>query len=125
MQVFCRIISACFEDNCADELTNEPVMTTTLDKDALAFQPTLSRFFNRTNGDTLAPVQSITRKLRKAIYSIEKPEFMLFDIDSTLPYEDHEGEGFNYHYQTHGCHPLLFCGRLTGERDGIQIAAGY
>ena len=44
MQVIYQIISAYFEDDCADELTNEPVMTTILDKDALASQPTLSRF---------------------------------------------------------------------------------
>ena len=44
MQVIYQIISAYFEDDCADELTNEPVMTAILDKDALASQPTLSRF---------------------------------------------------------------------------------
>ncbi len=41
-----------FEDDCADELTNEPVMATILDKDALVSQPTLSRFFNRMDEDT-------------------------------------------------------------------------
>ena len=44
MQVIYQIISAYFQDDCADELTNEPVMTAILDKDALASQPTLSRF---------------------------------------------------------------------------------
>ena len=34
MQVIYQIISAYFEDDCADELTNEPVMTAILDKDA-------------------------------------------------------------------------------------------
>ncbi len=47
MQVTCQIISAYFEDDRADELTNEPVMTAVLDKDALASQPTLSRFWGR------------------------------------------------------------------------------
>ena len=84
MQVIYQIISAYIEDDCADELTNEPVMTTILDKDALASQPTLSRFFNRMDGDTLDQLNQITRELRKVIYSIKKPEFMLFDIDSTL-----------------------------------------
>ena len=59
--------------------------------------------------DTLCQLNQITRKLRKVIYSIKKPEFMLFDIDSTLldTYGTQEGEGFNYHYQAHGYHPLL------------------
>ena len=34
--------------------TNEPVMTAVLEKDALASRPTLSRFFNRMDEDTLA-----------------------------------------------------------------------
>ena len=36
IQVIYQIISACFEDDCADELTNEPVMTAILEKDTLA-----------------------------------------------------------------------------------------
>lgn len=79
MQVIYQIISAYFEDDCADELTNEPVMTAILDKDALASQPTLSRFFYRMDTDTLSQLNQITRELRKVIYSIKKPEFMLFD----------------------------------------------
>ena len=84
MQVIYQIISAYFEDDCADELTNDPVMTAVLDKDVLASQPTLSRFFNRMDEDTLNQLNLIIRELRKVIYSIKKPKFMLFDIDSTL-----------------------------------------
>ena len=131
MQVIYQIISAYFEDDCADELTNEPVMTTILDKDALASQPTLSRFFNRMDEDTLCQLNQITRELRKVIYSIKKPEFMLFDIDSTLldTYGTQEGEGFNYHYQAHGYHPLLCYDGLTGDllkaelRDGTMYCS--
>ena len=43
-QVIYQITSAYFQDDCADELTNDPVMTAILDKDKLASQPTLSRF---------------------------------------------------------------------------------
>lgn len=131
MQVIYQIVSAYFEDNCADELTNEPVMTAILDKGALASQPTLSRFFNRMDEDTLSRLNLITRQLRKVIYSIKKPEYMLFDIDSTLldTHGKQEGEGFNYHYQAHGYHPLLCYDGLTGEllkaqlRDGTQYCS--
>jgi len=39
------------------------------------------------------------------------------DIDSTLldAYGRREREGFNYHYQVHGCHPLLCYDGLTGD----------
>ena len=44
MQMLYQIIAAYFEDDCADELTNDPVLTSILEKEALASQPTLSRF---------------------------------------------------------------------------------
>ena len=47
MQIIYQIICSYFEDDCADELTNEPIMTAILGKDRLASQPTLSRFWNR------------------------------------------------------------------------------
>lgn len=131
MQVIYQIISAYFEDDCADELTNEPVMTAILDKVALASQPTLSRFFNRMDKDTLEQLNRIIRELRKIVYSIKKPDFMLFDIDSTLldTYGHQEGEGFNFHYQAHGYHPLLCYDGLTGDllkaelRDGTMYCS--
>ena len=131
MQVIYQIISAYFEDDCADELANEPVMTAILEKDALASQPTLSRFFNRMDQNSLEQLNQIIRELRKVIYSIKKPEFMLFDIDSTLlsTYGNQEGEGFNYHYQAHGYHPLLCYDGLTGDllkaelRDGTKYCS--
>ena len=126
MQVIYQIISAYFQDDCADELTNEPVMTAILDKDALASQPTLSRFFNRMDKDTLEQLNKIIRELRKVIYSIKKPEFMLFDIDTTLldTYGKQEGEGFNYHYQAHGYHPLLCYDGLTGDLLKVELRDG-
>ena len=102
-----------------------------LDKAALALQPTLSRFFNRMDKDTLEQLNRIIRKLRKIVYSIKKPDFMLFDIDSTLldTYGHQEGEGFNFHYQAHGYHPLLCYDGLTGDllkaelRDGTMYCS--
>ena len=50
MQMIYQIISAYFEDNCADELTLDPVFNAILEKNSLASQPTLSRFFNLVGG---------------------------------------------------------------------------
>lgn len=47
------IIASYFEDDASDELTNDSVFKSVLEKDALASQPTVSRFFNRMNEDTL------------------------------------------------------------------------
>ena len=53
LQVIYQILAAYFEDDCADELTNETVMSAVLMKEALASQPTLSRFFHREGGRTV------------------------------------------------------------------------
>jgi len=69
---------------CSGELTNDPVLTSILEKEALASQPTLSRFWNRMDNDTLAQLDSINAKMRDIVYSIKTPGHMLFDLDSTL-----------------------------------------
>ena len=128
MQMIFQIISAYFQDDCADELTSDPIFTTILEKDSLASQPTLSRFFNRMDKDTLIQFDDIDRSLRDIIYSIKCPEHVLLDLDSTLfeTYGHQEGEGFNFHYRAHGYHPLLCYDGLTGDlikselRDGTQ-----
>ena len=109
LQMIYQVISAYFQDDCTDELTLDPVFHAVLDKESLASQPTLSRFFNRMDEDTLVQFDDIDKNLRDIIYSIKRPEHMLLDLDSTLfgTYGKQEGEGFNFHYQAHGYHPLL------------------
>ena len=131
LQMVYQIIAAYFEDDCADELTIDPVFTAILEKEALASQPTISRFFNRMDESTLEQFDMIEQKMRDVVYAIQKPEAMLFDLDSTLldTYGRQEGEGFNYHYQAHGYHPLLCFDGITGDllkaelRDGTQYCS--
>lgn len=131
LQMIYQIIASYFEDDCADELTADPVFTAILNKPALASQPTLSRFFNRQDQTTLTQYEQITEMMYDIIYSIKLPEFMLFDLDSTLlnTYGHQEGGSFNYHYKAHGYHPLLCYDGLTGDllkaelRDGTQYCS--
>ena len=131
MQVIYQIISGYFEDDCADELTNEPIMTAILGKERLASQPTLSRFWNRMDQVTLDQLSEIFKAMRKVINAINKPEFMVFDIDTTLldAYGHQEGVAFNYHYQSVGYHPFLCFNGLNGDllkaelRDGTDYCS--
>lgn len=68
----------------------------------------------------------IMRQLRRAVYSVQRPEFMLFDIDSTLldTYGKQEGGAFNFHYQAHGYHPLLCYDGLTGDLMKAELRDG-
>lgn len=126
LQMIYQIFGTYYEDNCADELRHDPVLSAILGKKALASQPTLSRFFNRMDDDTLRQFDTIMRKLRRRIYSVRMPEFVLFDIDTTLlaTYGSQEGEGFNYHYKEHGYHPILCYDGLTGDLIRAQLRDG-
>ncbi len=53
LQMLYQIFAAYFEDDRADSLVHEPVITACIGKEALASQPTLSRFFNRMDENTL------------------------------------------------------------------------
>lgn len=121
-----QILGGYFEDDCADELTNDPVFTAVLDKKALASQPTISRFMNRLDEDTLNQFYALTRRFRKVVYSVKRPEMVLLDLDSTLldTYGNQEGEGFHYHDQNHGYHPLVAYDGITGDLLKIQFRDG-
>lgn len=99
-------------------------------KIALASQPTVSRFFNRMDEDTLNQFLAITRVLRMRIYSIQMPQAVILDLYPTLldAYGRQEGRAFNFHYQSNGYHPLVCYDGMTGDlikirlRDGTQYS---
>lgn len=126
LQMIFMIIAGYFEDDDSDELTNDPVFKAILEKDTLASQPTVSRFFNRMDADTLDQFLAIGRILRKKIYSIQIPEAVILDLDSTLleAYGKQEGRAFNFHYQSNGYHPLVCYDGLTGDLIKIQLRDG-
>lgn len=126
LQMIYMVIAGYFADDNSDELTNDPVFKAVLEKDNLASQPTVSRFLNRMDEDTLNQFLSIGRMLREKIYSIQMPEAIILDLDSTLlnAYGKQEGRAFNFHYQSNGYHPLVCYDGLTGDLIKIQLRDG-
>ena len=126
LQMIYMIIAGYFEDDDSDELTNDSVFKSILEKDALASQPTVSRFFNRMDEDTLNQFLAIGRILRNKIYSIQMPQAVILDLDSTLldAYGKQEGRAFNFHYQSNGYHPLVCYDGMTGDLIKIQLRDG-
>ena len=59
-------------------------------------------------------------------YAIKRPEFIVFDLDSTLldTYGNQEGKAFNFHYQNVGYHPLLCYDSLTKDLIGATLREG-
>ena len=123
LQMIYMIIAGYFEDDTSDELTNDPVFKSVLEKDTLASQPTVSRFFNRMDEDTLNQLLMIGRILRKRVYRIQMPQTVILDLDSTLldAYGKQEGRAFNFHYQSNGYHPLVCYNGMTGDLVKIQL----
>ena len=123
LQMIYMIIAGYFEDDSSDELTNDPVFKAVLNKDTLASQPTISRFHNRMDEDSLNQFLSINQILRKKVYSVQMPEAIILDLDLTLlnTYGKQEGRAFNFHYQSNGYHPLVCYDGLTGDLIKIQL----
>ena len=126
LQMIYMIIAGYFEDDTSDELTNDPVFKAVLNKGTLASQPTISRFHNRMDEDSLNQFLSINQILRKKVYSIQMPEAIILDLDSTLlnAYGKQEGRAFNFHYQSNGYHPLVCYDGITGDLIKIQLWDG-
>ena len=126
LQMIYMIMAGYFEDDASDELTKDPIFKAVLEKSALASQPTVSRFFNRMDEDTLKQFQEISRILRKRLYSIQMPQAVILDLDSTLlaAYGKQEGRAFNFHYQSNGYHPLVCYDGITGDLIKIQLRDG-
>ena len=126
LQMLYQITASYFQDNHADALRNDPIFTAAVGKGVLASQPTLSRFHNRLDKNTLSQLEEMLRILRSRVYSIEKPGYVLFDIDTTLlpTYGKQEGEAFNYHYGAHGYHPLLCFDGMTGDLLKVELRPG-
>ena len=126
LQFLYQIFAAYFTDDCADHLRKDPLFTRLVDKDVLASQPTLSRFWNRMDDSTLGQFLSILKKMRKAVYSVSMPREVILDLDSTLltAYGQQEGRRFNFHYQDSGYHPLLCYDGHTLDLIQIQLRTG-
>jgi len=126
LQKIYQICAGYFTDDMSDELSDDPVFTTCLEKERLASQPTISRFGSRLDENTLEQLHQITCSLRNRIYSVASPARVLLDLDSTLlaTYGNQEGEAFNYHYAAHGYHPLVCYDGLTGDLLKIELRKG-
>jgi len=126
LQVIYQLFAAYFEDDCADELTKDPVFTAILGKGALASQPTLSRFYNRMDRTTLDQFEQLGKELRSVVNKYSHPEIVLFDLDSTL-LETHGRQGgnaYNYVYKSNGYHPIVCYDGLTGDLLKAQLRQG-
>lgn len=113
-------------DDNADELINDPAFTAILQKEALASQPTISRFNNRLTINNVKQFEKINELLINNVYSVKMPSEIVFDVDSTNfeTHGDQHGSAYNFHYSSTGYHPLLMFDGLTGDLIKAELRAG-
>jgi len=121
-----QIIAGYTEDDAADQLTTDPVFTQIIDTDALASQPSLSRFFRRFDQQSIEELNQANQYLIDKVHDFRESEALIFDLDSTHSdtYGDQEAAAFNTHYGTVGFHPLVAFDGVTGDFLKAKLRPG-
>lgn len=114
------------EDDSADELTDDPVLTKVIGTDTLASQPSLSRFYTRFDGESIQQLNQANQKLLDNVHAFRESKAIIFDLDSTHAdtYGDQEASAYNTHYGTVGFHPLVAFDGITGDFLKAQLRPG-
>lgn len=113
-------------DDAADQLTNDPVFKEIIGTDALASQPSLSRFFNRFDETSVEQLYQANQELLDKVHAHRGAESLILDLDSTHAdtYGDQEETAFNAHYGTVGFHPIVAFDGMTGDFLKAKLRAG-
>lgn len=121
-----QIIAGYSEDDAADQLTRDPVFTQILDTDALASQPSLSRFFRRFDNQSMEELNQANQELIDKVHQFRESKAVIFDLDSTHSdtYGDQEAAAYNSHYGTVGFHPLVAFDGITGDFLKAKLRPG-
>lgn len=121
-----QLLAGYAEDDSADELTNDPVFTRVIGTNALASQPSLSRFYTRFDEESIQQLNQANQKLLDKVLAFRKSKAIIFDLDSTHAdtYGEQEESAYNTHYGTVGFHPLVAFDGITGDFLKAQLRPG-
>ncbi len=121
-----QIIAGYFEDDAADQLTNDPVFTQIIGTETLASQPSLSRFFGRFDPESIVKLNQANQELLDKVHQFRESKALIIDLDSTHAdtYGKQESAAYNSHYGTVGFHPLVAFDGITGDFLKAQLRPG-
>lgn len=121
-----QIIAGYTEDDAADQLTKDPVFTQIIGTDALASQPSLSRFFRRFDIQSIEELNQANQELIDKVHQFRESKALIFDLDSThsITYGNQESAAYNAHYGTVGFHPLVAFDGVTGDFLKAKLRPG-
>ncbi|MBE1554373.1 IS1380 family transposase [Sporosarcina limicola] len=113
-------------DDHADSLRYDPALTTILEKERLASQPTMSRVNQLFDKAAMKQLQQVNNQLIERFHTLEAPENIVLDLDSTnaATYGRQQGSAYNTHYGENGYHPMLMFDGLTGDCLKAELRGG-
>ena len=125
-QLIYSSIAGYHHDDDADSLRNDPVFTSILGKNALASQPTISRFLNGFTQEGLGRLNELLLEVLEKAYRLEGLEHIVLDIDTTYvqTHGKQEKSSYNVHYSTTGFNPLVVYNGLTGDLLKLELREG-
>src|SRR5699024_5827642 len=114
------------EDDAADQLTIDPVFTRIVGTNALASQPSLSRFFPRFDRDAVSQLNQAKQELMDKVHQYRNSKSIIFDLESILAdtYAAQESANFNADYGSVGYPPLVAFDGVTGDFLIAQLRPG-
>lgn len=96
-------------DSSANILKDDPIFRLVLDKQTIAAQDSLSRFWDRVSKETIAQFQCLNQALIDKVRLERNTTEVIIDLD--FPHSDtfgnQEDTNFNAHYGKNGYHPLV------------------
>jgi hypothetical protein len=121
-----QIIAGYDKDDAADYLTNDPVFTQIIGTDALASQPSLSRFFGRFDHEAMDGLNQGNQEILDKVHQFRDSKALILDLDSTHSdtYGKQEESAYNAHYGTVGFHPLVAFDGATGDFLKAKLRPG-
>ena len=125
-QLLFQLIAGYPADSSANSLKEDPVFQLVLEKESLASQASLSRFWDRISEATISQFQTLNQALIDKVHVERDATELIIDLDSTHSdtFGKQEGSKFNAHYRTNGYHPLVAFDGLTGDFLKAELRSG-
>ena len=102
-------------DDAADPLTNDPVFKAIIGTDALASQPSLSRFLNRFDETSVEQLYQANQELLDKVHAHRGAGSLILDLDSTHADRRPEQTGGNFYYS-------LLCYKTPFYEHAIKLS---
>lgn len=125
-QIILQIIGGYNTDSAANILRHDPVLQTLLTDEPLASQSSISRLYDRVEGETIKTLQVFNQALIDKARLVRNDTNMIIDLDSTHSdtFGHQEQTAYNAHYGTNGYHPLVAFDGLTGDFLKAKLRSG-